>query len=176
VEATSVLKKGSIQNRSACDIFERSAIIADAEKCSALEADRRALAYAGFASFAEFARQEEARIRDLLDRLPGPTTYLGMRLRDCSLLFLQSRQFEGALQAGWTIDELFALGSPTEEGSMGPIAAWALIHWPATLASITPSEVCLRKPSGRRIHIQRFRGELEHPGAWWEADEIILWH
>lgn len=163
-------------SRSASDILEVSAMISDGDRCSPHEADRRALAYAGFANFTELARHEEVQVLAALDRLPAPNSALGARLHDCTLLFVRSPSFAKAISLGWTTDELFAIGSAHDTESMGPIPAWALFHWPAFLVAITESEVCFRKPSGKAIQLQRFRTGLEDSKAWWNSDEIILWH
>lgn len=164
-----------VPSRSACEIIELSAMIAANEACSPLEANKRALAYSGFGSFAELARRERDHVRAAIDRLPAPCSGIGMRLRDCTLAFVHSRNLETALSMGWTTDELFALRVADEAESMGPIPAWALFHWPASLVSITDCEIGFRKSSGRTILIQRFRTELECSRAWWESDEVILW-
>lgn len=156
------------------NLIEFSSLIAAGGGCSKAEADRIALAYSGFVNFSELAAAHEARIREALARLPSPVSGLGVRLHDCTLLFVGSPQFEAALRLGWTVDELFAFASPDDPAGMGPVPAWALVHWPAKWDSMTDGAVTLKKP-GAEIVLQRFRPEVEHGQPWWNSDEIIVW-
>ena len=159
------------------DVAERSAIIAEGDRCDRSEADERALGAHRFPSWSALADALRAEILAQLDRLPPSCGRDGERLLEMTRAFVESSWFRQAVEKGWSIIELFGI-SPHQPvvrvGDWGLVITLALLTSPGTkIDSIAEDGATFSTRSVARNKWPRFRPALRDCVLWWECRQII---
>ncbi len=159
-------------------VTERAAITEDGDGCDRAEANSRALAEFGLASWCELADAHAAAIRAVVDCLPAPSSDHGRRLMKVTLDFLGSEHWRPTIACGWPLVELFgvhAFAPLVRIGAWGAITAHALSKMaPIGIERVTTSEIvtACRSPSAKLVHRAGYHG-TEGSVVWWECTALI---
>jgi hypothetical protein len=162
-------------------IFERSALIEDGDDCLRAEADRRALAEFGLASWRELANAHAAVIRFALDGLPAIKSVDGRRLLAVTLAFLASTHWPQAVASGWPLVELFGVdphAPAVRDEGWGAVTALAWSHKrPLGIERVTCNEIIIACRSSATKRVHRL-GDASQCGSvlWWECAALIGEH
>ena len=158
------------------DVIERSAIIAEGEGCSRLEADRRALAEHGQPSWRDLAERHRVEITSALERLPKRCTAEGTRLLDVTRKFVASLFFDEVIELGWSRIELFGIAPDapkTDLGTWGLIVTQVLLLRGGRIEAISEERAILWTRAGTVLLWPRFRSEINACVLWWECPEFV---
>lgn len=159
-------------------VIERAALIEDGDGCGRAEADTRALAEFGLASWRALADAHAAVIRAELDHLPAPTCRDGHRLLNVTREFLGTEHWPLAVACGWPLVELFGVHAHAPAvriEAWSVIATLALSHLsPVGVAQITADEITLACRSSRTRLVHRpGRHGMRSSLVWWRCTALI---
>lgn len=159
-------------------VIERAALIEDGDGCGRAEADTRALAEFGLASWRRLADAHAAVIRAELERLPAPTCRDGHRLLNVTSEFLGTEHWPRAVACGWPLVDLFGVHAQAPAvriEAWGVIATLALSSLsPVGFAQITTNEITLacRSNCTRLVHRPGRHGMCASL-VWWRCTALI---
>lgn len=159
-------------------VTERAALIEYGAGCARAEADTRALAEFGLASWRALADAHAGVIRPELDRLQAPTCREGYRLLKVTREFLTTEHWLRAVACGWPLLDLFGVH---EHAPLVRIEAWGAIATlalsnlsPTGFAKITANEVVLacRSSATKLVHRAGSHG-MRASVVWWRCASLI---
>jgi hypothetical protein len=158
------------------DIFERGACLIEGTGSQPHEADARALAEHGFASWAMLAQAHRTHILAKLHGLPPSDGACVQRLVRTTRAFLNTNHWHEAIRAGWTMIELFGVlpNAPVlRVDGHGLVPSIALSQLPGgEIVSIENHGAVMQFRSGSRLTFYRGKPAIDHAVPWWACEEI----
>jgi hypothetical protein len=158
------------------DIFERGAGLIESTGAPPHEADARALAEHGFASWAMLAQAHRTHILAQLHRLAPSDRVRFQRLVTVTRVFLDTSHWHKAIQLGWTMVELFGVlphAPVVRVDGHGLVPSLALSNLAGGhIVSIEDHGAVMQFRSGSRLTFYRGKPAIDHAVPWWTCEEI----
>jgi hypothetical protein len=158
------------------DIFERGACLIEGTGSPPHEANARALAEHGFASWAMLADAHRVHILAQLRALAPSDGDCVQRLLTATLAFLDTAHWHEAIQIGWTMTELFGVLPVAPVGRVdghGLVPSIALSQLPGgEIVSIEDHGAVMQFRSGSCLTFYRGKPAIDHAVPWWTCEEI----